>query len=188
MRLKENYIDEILQDGEQRKYNLIGDNGSTLYSNVRLEKAYTPKQHGTKFSAEDVNSITKAVNNATDNIVNIANETHYARKETKTGDTWIDGKPIYVKIIEWTGLSSGTGSKPCNISNADTYVDLRVYAKQPSTKSLHKFPVVYYQQGTSGTFYVTNFGLSGDDILYQNNTSWAGYEFKAFVYYTKTTA
>lgn len=187
MRLKENYVDEILQDGEQRKYNLINNDGSTLYSNVRLEKAYTPKQYGTKFSAEDVNSITKAVNNITDNIANIVNETHYAREETKTGDTWINGKPIYVKMIEWTGLSSGTGSKPCNISYVDTYVDLKVYAKQPSTKSLHKFPVVYYQQGTSGTFYVTNFGLSGDDILYQNNTSWAGYEFKAFVYYTKTT-
>ena len=187
MRLKENYVDEILQDSEQRKYNLIDNNGSTLYSNVRLEKAYTPKQYGTKFSAEDVNSITKAVNNITDNITNIVNETHYAREETKTGDTWIDGKPIYVKMIEWTGLPSGTGSKPCNISNVDTYVDLKVYTKQPSTKNLNKFPVVYYQQGTSGTFYATNFGLSGDDILYQNNTSWAGYEFKAFVYYTKTT-
>lgn len=187
MSLKENYKDEILQGSEQRKYNLIDDKGSTLYSNVRLEKAYTPKQDGTKFSAEDVNSITKAVNNITANIANIVNETHYAREETKTGDTWIDGKPIYVKMIEWTGLSSGTGSKPCSISNVDTYVDLRVYAKQPDTKSLHRFPVVYYQQGTSGTFYVTNFGLSGNEILYQNNTSWAGYKFKAFVYYTKTT-
>ena len=180
MSLKTDYVDEILQEGKQRKYNLIDNNGVTLYSNVRLEKAYTPKQYGTKFSAEDVNSITKAVNN-------IVNETHYAREETKTGDTWIDGKPIYVKMIEWTGLSSGVGSKPCNISNVDTYVDLKVYAKQPSTKNLNKFPVVYYQQGTSGTFYATNFGLNGDDILYQNNTSWAGYEFKAFVYYTKTT-
>lgn len=187
MRLKENYIDEILQDSEQRKYNLIDNNGSTLYSNVRLEKAYTPKQYGTKFSAEDVNSITKAVNNITDNIANIVNETHYAREETKTGDTWIDGKPIYVKMIEWIGLSAGICSKPCNISNVDTYVDLKVYAKQPSAKNLNKFPVVYYQQGTSGTFYATNFGLHGDDILCQNNTSWAGYEFKAFVYYTKTT-
>lgn len=187
MSLKTDYVDEILQEGEQRKYNLIANNGVALYSNVRLEKAYTPKQYGTKFSAEDVNSITKAVNDATDNIVNIANETHYGREETKTGDTWIDGKPIYVKMIEWTGLSSGTGSKPCNISNVDTYVDLKVHAKQPSTKSLYKFPVAYYQQGTSGTFYATDFELSGDDILYQNNTSWAGYKFKAFVYYTKTT-
>lgn len=187
MKLKENYVDEILQNSEQRKYNLIGNNGSTLYSNVRLEKAYTPKQYGTKFSAEDVNSITKAVNNITDNITNIVNETHYAKEETKTGDTWINGKPIYVKMIEWVGLSPGTGNKPCNISNVDTYVNLKVYAKQPSTKSLNKFPVVYYQQGTGGTFYATNFCLVGDDILYQNNTSWAGYEFKAFIYYTKTT-
>lgn len=187
MSLKETYKDEILETGQSRTYNLVDSNGGVLYSNIKLEKAYTPKQYGTKFSAEDVNSITKAVNNITDNIANIVNETHYAREETKTGDTWIDGKPIYVKMIEWTGLPSGTGSRPCNISNVDTYVDLKVYAKQPSTKNLNKFPVVYYQQGTSGTFYATNFGLSGDDILYQNNTSWAGYEFKAFVYYTKTT-
>lgn len=62
MSLKTDYVDEILQEGEQRKYNLIDNNGVALYSNVRLEKAYTPKQYGTKFSAEDVNSITKSIN------------------------------------------------------------------------------------------------------------------------------
>lgn len=184
MSLKTDYVDEILQDGEQRKYNLIDNNGATLYSNVRLEKAYTPKQYGTKFSAEDANAITRAINDISRDIVS---KSHYAREETKTGDIWIDGKPIYVKMIEWTGLSVGVGDKPCNISNVDTYVDLKVYAKQPDTKNLNKFPVVYYQQGASGTFYATNFTLSGDNIIYQNNTSWAGYKFKAFVYYTKTT-
>ena len=184
MSLKENYKDEILKTGQSRTYNMVDSNGGVLYSNVKLEKSYTPKQEGDNFGANDINAITKAIN---DLGRDIASKSHYAREETKTGDTWIDGKPIYVKMIEWTGLSAGVGNKPCNISNVDTYVDLKVYAKQPDTKNLNKFPVVYYQQGTSGTFYASNFMLDGDNITYQNNTSWAGYKFKAFVYYTKTT-
>ena len=55
MSLKTNYKDEMLKIGEQRRYNLVASNGSTLYSNVRLEKAYTPQVEGDKFSAKDIN-------------------------------------------------------------------------------------------------------------------------------------
>ena len=62
MSLKENYKDEILQPGQSRTYNMIGGNGGVLYSNIKLEKTYTPQQQGDNLSANDINAITKAVN------------------------------------------------------------------------------------------------------------------------------
>ena len=62
MSLKENYKDEILQSGQLRTYNMIDSNGGVLYSNIKLEKAYTPQQQGDNLSANDINAITKAIN------------------------------------------------------------------------------------------------------------------------------
>lgn len=62
MSLKENYKDEILQSGQSRTYNMIDSNGGVLYSNIKLEKAYTPQQQGDNLSANDINAITKAIN------------------------------------------------------------------------------------------------------------------------------
>lgn len=62
MSLKENYKDEILQSGQSRTYNMIDSNGRVLYSNIKLEKAYTPQQQGDNLSANDINAITKAIN------------------------------------------------------------------------------------------------------------------------------
>lgn len=62
MSLKENYKDEILQSGQSRTYNMIDSSGGVLYSNIKLEKAYTPQQQGDNLSANDINAITKAIN------------------------------------------------------------------------------------------------------------------------------
>lgn len=62
MSLKTDYKDEILRDGEDRRYNLVDENGRVVYSNIKLEKAYTPQQQGDNLSANDINAITKAVN------------------------------------------------------------------------------------------------------------------------------
>lgn len=62
MSLKTDYKDEILRDGEDRRYNLVNENGQVVYSNIKLEKAYTPQQEGDEFNAKDVNDITKSIN------------------------------------------------------------------------------------------------------------------------------
>ena len=62
MSLKTDYKDEILRDGEYRRYDLVDENGKVVYSNIRLDKAYTPRQDGDEFNAKDVNSITSIVN------------------------------------------------------------------------------------------------------------------------------
>lgn len=62
MSLKTDYKDEILRDGEDRRYNLVDENGRVVYSNIKLDKAYTPQQEGDEFNAQDVNNITKSIN------------------------------------------------------------------------------------------------------------------------------
>nr|DAS58824.1 MAG TPA: hypothetical protein [Caudoviricetes sp.] len=57
MSLKTDYKDEILRDGEDRRYNLVDENGRVVYSNIKLDKAYTPQQEGDEFNAKDVNEI-----------------------------------------------------------------------------------------------------------------------------------
>lgn len=121
MSLKTNYKDEILKIGEQRRYNLVASNGSTLYSNVRLEKAYTPQVEGDKFSAKDINDTNKAINDINDNY-----HAQYSLNERFTGRYWIDGKKVYEKVIHVSGFSSDI-SVNHDISNFDRALSIDLF-------------------------------------------------------------
>lgn len=121
MSLKTNYKDEMLKSGEQRRYNLVASNGSTLYSNVRLEKAYTPQVEGDKFSAKDINDTNKAINYINDNY-----HAQYSLNERFTGRYWIDGKKVYEKVIHVSGFSSDI-SVNHGISNFDRALSINLF-------------------------------------------------------------
>lgn len=121
MSLKTDYKDEMLKSGEQRRYNLVASNGSTLYSNVRLEKAYTPQVEGDKFSAKDINDTNKAINDINDNY-----NTQYSLNERFTGRYWIDGKKVYEKVIHVSGFSSDI-SVNHDISNFDRALSIDLF-------------------------------------------------------------
>lgn len=121
MSLKTNYKDEMLKSGEQRRYNLVASNGSTLYSNVRLEKAYTPQVEGDKFSAKDINDTNKAINYINDNY-----HAQYSLNERFTGRYWIDGKKVYEKVIPVSGFSSDI-SVNHSISNFDRALSINLF-------------------------------------------------------------
>lgn len=91
MSLKENYKDEILKTGQSRTYNMVDSNGGVLYSNVKLEKSYTPKQEGDNFSANDINAITKAVNKILSSIHRVGDiiiTTNAENPSSIYGGTW----------------------------------------------------------------------------------------------------
>ena len=57
----------------------------------------------------------------------INNINTYSTSEVKTGDTWIDGKPIYRKVIVETTVN--TGSNVLNLdSSIDTMTNYTVYS------------------------------------------------------------
>lgn len=102
----------------------------------------------------------------------------YSTSETFTGKYWIDGKPIYRKVLSFT-LSNSVNAftyKAHGISNIGTYkaIDL------------------YYTHST-GTFKTPNdliVELSIDEnyiIYYNNNQYITGDEVYAILEYTKTT-
>lgn len=111
----------------------------------------------------------------------------YSTSEQFTGDYWLDGKKIYQKTIQWTSLAVGKSTIALNTPNILNIVDYSVIAKSGVSKLFYKFPSVYYDSGTSGTFYDTYFSLGENVITAFNSTSWNGYTFYATIRYTKTT-
>ena len=117
MVLKTDFKDEILSDSQPyRIYNIVDSNGSTLYNNVRITKAYTPQQEGDEFGAKQINETNKAINNMVDLIypVNAIFETTDDAFNPKTtlGGIWIlfeKNHPTYTI----------TGSKVTNVPGQD---------------------------------------------------------------------
>ena len=70
----------------------------------------------------------------------ITNLTTYSTEEIKTGETWIDGKPIYKKTIQFTTSAIGKHSIKHNISNLDTIIEGKGSAKD-SSGAFYMFPM-----------------------------------------------
>lgn len=64
----------------------------------------------------------------------------YSTEEVKTGETWIDGKPIYKKTIQFTTSAIGKHSIKHNISNLDTIIEGKGSAKD-SSGTFYMFPM-----------------------------------------------
>lgn len=64
----------------------------------------------------------------------------YSTNEVKTGEIWIDGKPIYKKTIQFNTTTTGKHSLRHNISNLDTVVDVRGTTKD-SGGAFYIFPM-----------------------------------------------
>lgn len=71
----------------------------------------------------------------------------YSTEEVKTGETWIDGKPIYKKTIQFTTSATGKHSIKHNISNLDTIIEGKGSSK-----------------GSSGTFYIFPMSCAVDNV------------------------
>lgn len=54
------FVDEIIGGDGKRKYKIIAEDGTILYSGVRIEKDYTPEQEGTHITAQMLNNFATA--------------------------------------------------------------------------------------------------------------------------------
>ena len=113
------------------------ENG-TLVSNAKVEIGgtiydVTPEQYEgtTPLSASNMNAIQENAENAINEVslnleqlkTSIENNHTYSKEETKIG-TWIDGKPIYRKVISIGSLpSKGTVKINHNISNIKNVIN-----------------------------------------------------------------
>ena len=180
MSLKTDYKDEILRDEEDRRYNLVDENGRVVYSNIRLDKAYTPQQEGDKFSAKDINDTNKAVSDLNESYHTL-NESYrnldesyrkqYSLNEKFTGKYWIDGKKIFKKVIN------------VNANNAPHGIN--------SLSKVISLTAIYYKSNTYGrsncsndvTIQKQNIYLVGDASQFVSSSN----PITVIVEYTKTT-
>lgn len=106
----------------------------------------------------------------------------YSTSETNTGKTWIDGKPIYRKVIDCGTIpSSAEAIINTGITNADMLVHLWGVAK-----SSNCLPLPYVN--TDGNSIQLWLGSSMDVLhIRTTSSSWSSYTGYVVVEYTKTT-
>ena len=84
----------------------------------------------------------------------------YSTTETKTNKVWIDGKPIYRKVIDFGSLPNNTTKYiPHNINNINKVIEIRGYATEIGTKNFYPLPLQY--KGADSSYNV--------EILVNNN-------------------
>lgn len=110
----------------------------------------------------------------------------YSTSEINTGKTWIDGKPIYRKVIEYTKPDHKTSTAiPHNISNLGTIVNVYGWSYVEDTwRSITNF----YSSDIS-TYNQCLYQIDGTNIL-MVYSSWYGnkaYQIIFVLEYTKTT-
>lgn len=129
-------------------------------------------------SANDTIPTSKAVYDT------IKNTQSYSLDEQFTGGTWINGKPVYQKTINYGALpsSAGDGEKNHNIENVENIWIVEAYAITPAGNVLY----LPFSGGSPGTDFIgcrvnkTKVGFS----VGMNRSNFTGY---MTIRYTKTT-
>lgn len=93
----------------------------------------------------------------------------YSYAETKTGSTWVDGKPIYRRVFKVTNksLSNGTMVQSFARSNFNTMTDIRSFL-QGSDGGLVPFPRV----GSSGKSSGIEYSSANNGFIFMGSDTW----------------
>lgn len=131
-----------------------------------------------KIKDSDINALKAGVNA---NETNITNLNTYSTSETNTGQTWIDGKPIYRRVLEVTTASSDITSWTVFTAistNVENIIDIYGYALYGVIKT----PIPRYENDS----YFLIFLAEGNDLKYRCK-GFPSLPCKIVVEYTKTT-
>lgn len=115
----------------------------------------------------------------------ITNLTTYSTEEAKTGEIWIDGKPIYKKTIQFTTTATGKHIINHNISNIENVIKVEGFSK-------HK-GAFYILPMSSASDNVKTYSISIQDVGLNDFDFFVGTALTGTVvtyltiYYTKTT-
>lgn len=121
--------------------------------------------------------------NQQENVLNAINENNsYSTTEHATGAKWIDGKPIYRKVVEVASLPNNTQTSYSHgITNVDNFVTIRGIAKSAALLSL---PIPFVERNGS-----TNIQLYAQPASFDIATNYDASAYTGtFIFeYTKTT-
>ena len=112
-------------------------------------------------------------------------DTDYSTSEVKTGATWIDGRPVYCKVVKCTfpSTSGQTATKAHGVADMKDVVDYRVIA-DTSSPVFYKLP---YCSGAAGTPYAIATVDRTNIYVATNISNLLSRDCYATVWYTKTT-
>jgi len=117
---------------------------------------------------------------------------NYSLAETDTGYTWIDGKKIYKRTVNFGALPNGTNKTvPLNIGNLDTYIKLEAVAINQSTGAVHMINGAYGSASANpdvNTVYENCFvrKTTTQEIVISTNSDRTDFNVYVTVWYTKT--
>ena len=149
-----------------------------------------------KVTDDNMNEIKSVVNNnasetstnttnITTNTTKITNLQTYSTSETNTGQTWINNKPIYRKVINFGALPNTNGKSVAHgISNLDFITDIRILSKNPTYSYYISIPYT----NKSNVTYQIEFYIDNTNIVITTGDNKSGYSNTYVILeYTKTT-
>ena len=113
--------DRLVEYAGRRKLKNVATGEEVLMDVSRSEG--TVSQAGDAFSAANMNNLEQRIKNEFDTVNSSLNILcSYSTEEINTGETWIDGKPIFRKVIAYDSTKTGTNvGFPHNISNLGNF-------------------------------------------------------------------
>jgi hypothetical protein len=139
---------------------------------------------------EDLGDKSQLNTNSKTNLVNAINSIIdaeiYSTEEVKTNKIWIDGKPIYRKVVDLGTISGTHATKTLYDGYYDTIVDFDGYKYKSTNKmSLNS------DTSSSNWMRVDYYIESSNDLsinVHRNSTGvWTDWSIKIIIEYTKTT-
>ena len=109
----------------------------------------------------------------------------YSTTETLTNKVWIDGKPIYRKVIDFGALpNTTTKTVAYNITNLDKFVRIEGYGLNPNSQALMPLP---YAAPTDASLNVRLI-VASNTVDIQTGSDRTDYNGYIILEYTKTTS
>ena len=109
----------------------------------------------------------------------VADSLSYSTSEMLTGGKWIDGKPIYRKVL-FGSITETTQEIAHQIESIDSYVNLTPYMIHASGSQL-------YPSFNTGSYYFTVFASAKTVLVLQCVSGYVGNLYRVVLEYTKTT-
>lgn len=124
----------------------------------------------------------------TDNEYNgLLNNQRYSTDEINTGKTWIDGKPIYRKVIDCGALPNNDSKNVAhNISTLSDVITIKGMAKFDNGNHKQYLPAPYVANTLSANDWIY-LSVDKNSIVIKTWFDFTGYNFVAVIEYTKTT-
>ena len=178
------YASDRLGDGNFSGFHYTGSSpDGYLYANKIFNARTGDTTHGKQKAVYVYIKATSGLaENQQDNVLNdvknyVDNSNSYSTEEIKTGGTWIDGKPIYRKVVD-IGTLLDTTSKiaPHNIQNLGKVLEAKLVANDSTNNIVCDFG------GTALAVYIDSV-----NIVITSNSNFSGYSGYAIIEYTKTT-